>query len=72
MKIIDRLMKIDLPPAQATFLWCLRKTGKTTYLKKEFPKSLVYDFLKTDLFIELTKQPSLLTNKSWPVKIAYI
>ena len=72
MKIIDRLLKIDLPPAQSPFLWGPRKTGKTTYLKKEFPKSLVYDFLKTDLFIELTKQPSLLTNKSWPVKIAYI
>ena len=59
MKTIDRLLKIDLPPAQSAFLWCPRKTGKTTYLKKEFPKSLVYDFLKTDLFIELTKQPSL-------------
>lgn len=59
MEIIDRLLKIDLPPAQSAFLWGPRKTGKTTYLKKEFPKSLVYDFLKTDLFIELTKQPSL-------------
>lgn len=55
MEIIDRLLKIDLPPAQSAFLWGPRKTGKTTYLKKEFPKSLVYDFLKTDLFIELTK-----------------
>jgi predicted AAA+ superfamily ATPase len=52
MKIIDRLLKIDLSPAQSAFLWCPRKTGKTTYLKKEFPKNLVYDFLKTDLFIE--------------------
>ena len=55
MKIIERLLKIDLSPAQSVFLWCPRKTGKTTYLKKEFPKSLVYNFLKTDLFIELTK-----------------
>jgi len=48
-------MKIDLPPAQSAFLWGPRKTGKTTYLKNEFPKSLVSDFLKTDLFIELSK-----------------
>jgi predicted AAA+ superfamily ATPase len=31
MKIIDRLLKIDLPPAQSAFLWGPRKTGKTTY-----------------------------------------
>ena len=59
MEIIDRLLKIELPPSQSAFLWGPRKTGKTTYLKKEFPKSLVYDFLKTDLFIELSKRPSL-------------
>ena len=59
MEMIDRLLKIELPPAQSAFLWGPRKTGKTTYLKNEFPKSLVYDFLKTDLFIELSKRPSL-------------
>lgn len=59
MKTIDRLLKIDLPPAQSAFLWGPRKSGKTTYLKTRFPESLVYDFLKTDLFIELSKQPSL-------------
>jgi len=31
--------------------------------KKEYPKSLVYDFLKTDLFMELSKQPSLLREQ---------
>jgi predicted AAA+ superfamily ATPase len=55
MKTLDRLLKINLPPAQSAFLWGPRKTGKTTYLKKEFRKSLVYDFLKTDLFIELSR-----------------
>jgi len=63
MEIVDRLLRIDLPPAQSAFLWGPRKTGKTTYLRKEFPKSLVYDFLKTDLFIELSKQPSLLREQ---------
>lgn len=59
METINRLLKIDLPPAQSAFLWGPRKTGKTTFLKTQFPESLVYDFLKTDLFIELSKQPSL-------------
>jgi len=63
MEIIDRLLRIDLPPAQSAFLWGPRKTGKTTYLRKNFAKSLVYDFLKTDLFIELSKQPSLLREQ---------
>ena len=64
MEIIDRLLRIDLPKAQSAFLWGPRKTGKTTYLKNKFPKSLVYDFLKTDLFIELSKQPSLLRARA--------
>ena len=63
MEIIHRLLKIDLPPAQSAFLWGPRKTGKTTYLKAKFPESMVYDFLKTDLFIELSKQPSLFREK---------
>ena len=44
MEIIDRLLRIDLPPTQSAFLWGPRKTGKTTYLRKEFPKSLVSRF----------------------------
>ena len=63
MEIIDRVLRIDLPETQSAFLWGPRKTGKTTYLKNIFPKSLVYDFLKTDLFIELSKQPSLLREQ---------
>lgn len=33
MERIDRLLKIELPPSQSAF--------QTTYLKNEFPKSLV-------------------------------
>lgn len=63
MEIIRRQLRIDLPQAQSAFLWGPRKTGKTTYLKNRFPKSLVYDFLKTDLFIQLSKEPSLLREQ---------
>jgi len=40
-----------------------RKTGKTTYLKDRFPQSLVFDFLKTDLFMEFSKRPALLREQ---------
>ncbi len=63
MKTIKRLLNMKLPARQSAFLWGARKTGKTTYLKKRFPKSIVYDFLKTDLFLEIAKRPSLLRER---------
>jgi len=63
MKIQPRMLKIDLPPQQSAFLWGPRKTGKSTYLMAQFPDSLVYDFLKTDLFLEFSKKPSLLREQ---------
>lgn len=63
MRFIDRILDIDLPPRQSAFLWGPRKTGKSTYLKTRFPRSLVYDFLKTDLFLEFSKKPSLLRER---------
>ncbi|MBL7225093.1 MAG: ATP-binding protein [Desulfobacteraceae bacterium] len=63
MQHIERILNIDLPPSQTAFLWGPRKTGKSTYLKTAFPHSLVYDFLRTDLFIEFSKNPSLLREQ---------
>jgi predicted AAA+ superfamily ATPase len=60
MEIIQRALKIDLPSRQSAFLWGPRKTGKSTFLKMNFPASPVYDFLKTEVFLDLTKRPSLL------------
>jgi len=47
MEYIKRLLKIELPARQSTFLWGPRKTGKSTFLKKSFPGSLVYENLKS-------------------------
>lgn len=63
MKKIKRILNIDLPLGQTAFLWGPRKVGKTTYLKEAFPQSLVYDFLKTDLALELAKRPALLREQ---------
>lgn len=63
MKKIKRMLNIDLPKKQSAFLWGPRKTGKSTYLKKAFPQSLMYDFLKTDLALEFIKRPYLLREQ---------
>jgi len=63
MEHIKRILKIKLPKGQSAFLWGPRKTGKTSYLKEHFPDSLYYDFLKTDLFFELSKSPSLFRER---------
>lgn len=63
MENIKRYLSLKLPPRQSAFLWGPRKTGKTTYLKDRFPRSLVYDFLKTDLFLEFSKRPALLREQ---------
>ena len=63
MQNVERILNIDLPARQSAFLWGPRKTGKSTYLKTAFPYSLVYDFLRTDLFIEFSKNPSLLREQ---------
>ncbi|RMI03526.1 MAG: ATP-binding protein [Calditrichaeota bacterium] len=62
-KFIPRLIDLQLPPGQSAFLWGPRKTGKTTYLKHRFPDSPVFDFLKTDLFLEFSKRPALLREQ---------
>ncbi len=63
MKNITRMLDMKLPDKQSAFLWGARKTGKSTYLREKFPDSIVYDFLKTDVFFELSKNPSLLREQ---------
>ncbi len=63
MEILQRRLNLHLPKGRSAFLWGPRKTGKTTYLKQKFPHSLVYDFLRTDLFLEFSKTPSLLREQ---------
>jgi predicted AAA+ superfamily ATPase len=63
MQKVKRLLKLDLPKGQSAFLWGPRKTGKSTFLKDTFQNSTTYDFLKTDLALELTKRPSLLREQ---------
>ena len=63
MSFINRIIEISLPSRQSAFLWGPRKTGKSTYLKKQFPDSVRYDFLDTDLFLEFSRRPALLRER---------
>ena len=63
MEKIKRRLDLELPPEQSAFLWGARKTGKSTYLKMKFPQSIVFDFLRTDLFLEFSKHPALLREQ---------
>jgi len=63
IQTIPRMLKIELPKGQSAFLWGPRKTGKTTYLRAAYPNSLIFDMLRTDLFLEFTKRPFLLREQ---------
>jgi predicted AAA+ superfamily ATPase len=62
-KIINRLLKIELPPNRSAFLWGPRKTGKTYWITRNFPDSILIDLLKTDVFADYASRPSLLRER---------
>ena len=63
MKQIPRFLDFDLPPGQSAFLWGARKVGKTTFLKARFPQSLRFDFLQTELHMEILTRPHVLREQ---------
>jgi len=60
---IERLLRMALPARRSAFLWGPRKTGKSTHLRAEFPDSVTFDLLQTDLMLELAKRPALLRER---------
>ena len=61
--MIKRYLNIDLPKGKSAFLWGARKTGKSTYLKTNFPNSIYFDLLKSDVFFELNIHPERLREQ---------
>lgn len=55
-----RILDLDLPKRQSAFLFGPRKSGKTTFLKHKYPKSLVYDLLETKTYFKFLEKPWLL------------
>lgn len=68
MKKYDRCMDLSLPRGQSAFIWGARGTGKSTFLKQTYPKSIYYDLLETDEFHRLRIKPSLLREELLSVK----
>lgn len=62
MKIIKRAL--DIPnPERSYFLFGPRQTGKTTYLKENFPNSRIYNLNFNDDFFRFQSQPSEFRNE---------
>ncbi|MCU0540423.1 MAG: AAA family ATPase [Desulfobacterales bacterium] len=58
--LIERFLKIDLPPNRSAFLWGPRKTGKTTLLRQQFANAYWIDLLNYDLYLHLSQKPNRL------------
>ncbi|MBI4309324.1 MAG: ATP-binding protein [Candidatus Omnitrophica bacterium] len=61
--VIQRFLKMDLPKGKSAFLWGPRKTGKSTFLRQHFPKSVYFDLLDNDIYMDFVKRPSLLRQE---------
>ncbi|OGV69032.1 MAG: hypothetical protein A3K19_06265 [Lentisphaerae bacterium RIFOXYB12_FULL_65_16] len=59
----NRILNLDAGGSTSVFLWGPRKTGKSLYLRKRFPNSTSFDFLKSDLFFAMTRNPALLRQQ---------
>lgn len=54
---VKRYLKLEVPKGQSVFLWGPRNSGKSTYLRDNFPDSIYYDLLKTDTYLMYLKEP---------------
>lgn len=61
--MFSRCLKMTLPAKQSAFLWGARQVGKSTYLTEHFPHSMVINLLKSDVFLAMSQQPSLLRER---------
>lgn len=60
---VERYLKLDVPQGQSVFLWGPRNSGKSTFLRDNFPDSIYYDLLKTDTYLMFLKDPSRLREE---------
>lgn len=58
-----RKLQLSPPARQSAFLWGARKTGKSTYLREQFPGSVYIDLLKSDIYLKFLKSPHLLREE---------
>ncbi len=59
----SRCLEFVLPKGYSSFFWGARKTGKSTYLKQNYPESVRIDFLKADVFQHYFRSPHALREE---------
>jgi predicted AAA+ superfamily ATPase len=65
MRIVRRLLALDLPRGRSAFLWGPRKVGKTHWIHEHVagPGVTLLDLLETDTFAEYASRPALLRER---------
>lgn len=61
--MLERILKLKEIENDSLFLWGSRQTGKSTLLRALFPKSRLYDLLKTDVRMAFQLRPALLREE---------
>lgn len=56
----SRYLQLNKETESSIFLFGARQTGKSTFLRKEFPKSVFIDLLDSELRMRFKRRPSLL------------
>ena len=59
----ERMQKLGLSTEETCFLWGPRQTGKSTLLKKLFPKAIRYDLLLSTEYQRLLQEPKLIREQ---------
>lgn len=63
MKIVRRLIDLNLPPTRSAFLWGPRKVGKSYWIHHALPDATVIDLLQADTFADFSTRPALLREQ---------
>jgi predicted AAA+ superfamily ATPase len=61
--VYERILNLGLAAEETVFLWGPRQTGKSTLLRKLFPRAPYYDLLQSDVYRRLTLDPGLVREE---------
>jgi uncharacterized protein len=61
--ILERMLKIQLPPGKSAFLWGPRKVGKSYWIRQHCQQAVVIDLLKSEVFADYASRPQLLRER---------
>ena len=62
-RIIQRALETPALGERSMFLWGPRKTGKSFWLRQQFPDAILIDLLQTEVFAEYAARPALLRER---------